>query len=449
MEMRKVNVYDLIDSRRVGRAQYLIIAFCALIMLFDGFDIQVISFIVPVLAKEWHLPKSVIGSIFSAVFFGLLIGNFGIPFLIQRLGTKKMAFIATASFGIFTVLTVAATNVPELIGLRVLAGIGLGSATPCAVGLISEFSPRRTRATFVVWVYMGYAIGFVVAGFCSNALIPSFGWQGPLWLGGVAALVISVLVIPFLPESAAFLSKRGRQTELLRVSKRLFPEVVIKEDEKLITREQKMADSGMRGLFSSRLCLGTFLLWAVFACTLAAFFFLQNWLPTILTSVSFPAGLVVWATASVVVGGMVASLLLAPLMDRTGPYKIMTTLYVFGAISMYAISIAINSSYLVLLMIIFCCGFCISGGATLNIALCSLFYPPALRAPGVAWAYGCGRLGAAGGTYLAGVLYAHDWTPDDMFRVAAVPVLVVAVCIAVMGVCHSQTRKSLEKTFST
>jgi len=36
MEMRKVNVYDLIDSRRVGRAQYLIIAFCALIMLFPS-----------------------------------------------------------------------------------------------------------------------------------------------------------------------------------------------------------------------------------------------------------------------------------------------------------------------------------------------------------------------------------------------------------------------------
>jgi AAHS family 4-hydroxybenzoate transporter-like MFS transporter len=80
MELRTINIYDVIDSRRVGRAQYFIVAFCALIMLFDGFDIQVISFIVPVLAKEWHLPKSVIGSIFSAVFAGLLIGNFGIPF---------------------------------------------------------------------------------------------------------------------------------------------------------------------------------------------------------------------------------------------------------------------------------------------------------------------------------------------------------------------------------
>jgi MFS transporter, AAHS family, 4-hydroxybenzoate transporter len=448
MELRTINIYDVIDSRRVGRAQYFIVAFCALIMLFDGFDIQVISFIVPVLAKEWHLPKSVIGSIFSAVFAGLLIGNFGIPFLIQRFGTKKMAFIATASFGLFTLLTVFATSVPELIVLRVLAGIGLGSATPCAVGLISEFSPKRTRATFVVLVYLGYALGFIVAGFCSNALIPAYGWQGPLWLGGLCALGLSFLVVPFLPESAAFLSKRGRQDELLNVTTRLFPSFALKDGEELVTREEKAMDASVKGLFSARLCLGTFLLWATFACTLAGFFFLQSWLPTILASVSFPSGLVVWATASVVIGGVVGSLLLAPLMDRNGPYRIMSALYVLGAISMYAISVAIRSTHVVLLATIFCCGFCISGGATLNIALCSLFYPPALRAPGVAWAYGFGRLGAAGGTFFAGVLYAHNWTPDALFRVAALPVLVVAVCIAVMGARYSQSRKALEETLS-
>ena len=448
MDVRQLNIYDLIDSRRVGKAQYFIVAFCALVMLFDGFDIQVMSFVVPVLAKEWHLPKAVIGSIFSAVFFGLLIGNFGIPFLIQRFGTKKMAFVATGFFGFFTLLTVFVTNVPQLIGLRVLAGIGLGALTPCAVGLVSEFSPKRTRATFVTLVYLGYALGFITAGFWCDALIPRFGWQGPLWLGGLAALGLSILILPLLPESAAFLSKRNRQTDLVRATQRLFPSFVLQEGAELITREEKAVDASVKGLFSRSLCLGTFLLWVVFACTLAAFYFLSNWLPTVLATVSFPTGLVVWATAMVVIGGVFSSLVLAPLMDRTSPYKILSTLYVLGAISMYAISIAINSSHLVLLTTIFLCGFCISGGATLNIALCSLYYPPALRAPGVAWAYGFGRLGAAGGTYLAGVLYAHNWTPDAMFRVASIPVLVVAVCIAAMGACYSLKKKVIQSTIS-
>jgi AAHS family 4-hydroxybenzoate transporter-like MFS transporter len=448
MDVRQLNIYDLIDSRRVGKAQYFIVAFCALVMLFDGFDIQVMSFVVPVLAKEWHLPKAVIGSIFSAVFFGLLIGNFGIPFLIQRFGTKKMAFVATGFFGLFTLLTVFVTNVPQLIGLRVLAGIGLGALTPCAVGLVSEFSPKKTRATFVTLVYLGYALGFITAGFWCDALIPRFGWQGPLWLGGLAALGLSILILPLLPESAAFLSKLNRQTDLVRATQRLFPSFVLQEGAELITREEQAVDASIKGLFSRHLCLGTFLLWVVFACTLAAFYFLSNWLPTVLATVSFPTGLVVWATAMVVIGGVFSSLVLAPLMDRTSPYKILSALYVLGAISMYAISIAIHSSHFVLLATISFCGFCISGGATLNIALCSLYYPPALRAPGVAWAYGFGRLGAAGGTYLAGVLYAHDWTPDAMFRVASIPVLVVAACIAAMGACYSLKKNVVQSAIS-
>jgi hypothetical protein len=54
MQARQVNVYDLIDSHRIGRREYLIVGFCALLMLFDGFDTQGISFIVPVLAKDWR-----------------------------------------------------------------------------------------------------------------------------------------------------------------------------------------------------------------------------------------------------------------------------------------------------------------------------------------------------------------------------------------------------------
>ncbi|WP_201319648.1 MFS transporter, partial [Burkholderia sp. E168m30] len=252
MEIRKINVYDIIDSRRIGRRQYFIVAFCALLMLFDGFDTQVISFIVPVLAKEWQLPKAVFGAIFSAVFFGLLIGNFGIPFATRRFSTKKIAFVATAAFGLFTVLTVFATSVPQLIALRFLTGIGLGAATPCAVGLVSEFSPKRTRATFVILVYMGYALGFIFAGICSSALIPRFGWEGPLWLGGLAAVGLTVLLVPLLPESVAYLSANAQPGELLRATKRLFPDFTLQADSELVTHEEKPADASVLGLFSAQ-----------------------------------------------------------------------------------------------------------------------------------------------------------------------------------------------------
>jgi MFS transporter, AAHS family, 4-hydroxybenzoate transporter len=430
---RQVNFHDLIDSSGIGKRQLLILAFCSLLMLIDGFDTQVISFIVPVLAKEWQLPKAVLGSIFSAAFFGLLIGNFGVPFVSRRIGTKKMAIIATGAFGLFTLLAAFVSSVPQLIALRVLTGIGLGAATPCAVSLVSEFSPKRTRATFVTLIYIGYSLGFVLAGFFSGGLIPRFGWQSPLWLGGISALVIMVLLTPFLPESATYLVQRRRNAKLITAAQRLFPSYALPVGAEFSAHADKASDTSVKGLFARHLRLGTFLLWIVFIINLAAFYFLQSWLPTVLSSIAFPPSLVIWSTAIMIIGGMVSILAMGPIMDRVSAYQMLAVLYVVGAVSMYGISLAISAPHWVLLATIFLCGFCISGGQTCAIALNALFYPPGLRGAGVAWAYGFGRLGAAGGTYLAGVLYASNWTPASMFRVSAAPVLIAAFCVAWMG----------------
>jgi AAHS family 4-hydroxybenzoate transporter-like MFS transporter len=137
VETRQVNFHEIIDSSAIGGRQYVILAFCSLLMLFDGFNTHVISFIAPVMAKQWHWLKDAFGPIFSAVFFGLLIGHFGVAFITQRVGTKKTTIIAAGAFRLFTLLAASASNLAEQIVLRVLAGIGLGAATTlrCQPGL--------------------------------------------------------------------------------------------------------------------------------------------------------------------------------------------------------------------------------------------------------------------------------------------------------------------------
>lgn len=119
-------------------------------------------------------------------------------------------------------------------------------------------------------------------------------------------------------------------------------------------------------------------------------------------------------------------------MDHIGPYMILSALYLFGGISMLAISIAPGTTHWMLVLTVFCCGFCISSGQKGVVALGSIFYPAALRAAGVAWA-GVGRIGGAAGTCLAGVLYAANWSPNAIFRDAAAPAVVAAICVGVMG----------------
>jgi AAHS family 4-hydroxybenzoate transporter-like MFS transporter len=67
------------------------------------------------------------------------------------------------------------------------------------------------------------------------------------------------------------------------------------------------------------------------------------------------------------------------------------------------------------------------------IALAAVYYPINLRSTGVGWALGIGRLGGIAGPLIAGMLYSAHWTPAEIFRFSAWPVLVAGLSVFVMG----------------
>jgi AAHS family 4-hydroxybenzoate transporter-like MFS transporter len=200
-----IRVSDLIEKRKVGAFQYQTVILCGLVLFIDGFDTQALSYIMPLLAKEWHLPPSVLGSVFSSTLIGLMVGYLFLSSSSDKFGHKRMIVLFTFLFGLFTVATVLVTNVQELIVLRFLTGMGLGAVTPSAVALTGEYSPQRLRASFVLAIYCGFSLGFVAASFAAGELLPRFGWTSLLWVGGLVPIALSVLLWFTLPESLAFL----------------------------------------------------------------------------------------------------------------------------------------------------------------------------------------------------------------------------------------------------
>ena len=55
-------------------------------------------------------------------------------------------------------------------------------------------------------------------------------------------------------------------------------------------------------------------------------------------------------------------------------------------------------------------------------------YPADIRATGVGWALGIGRIGSIVGPLVGGLLLTSKWETHDLFFVAAVPVLAAAAC---------------------
>jgi MFS transporter, AAHS family, 4-hydroxybenzoate transporter len=424
---------NFIDDRPIGRTQWITILMCALVMFLDGFDTQSISYAVPHIAKEWHLAKAALGPIFSAALVGLMAGYLCLSPLSDRFGHRRVVIFSTAAFAAATLACLLAHDVPTLIAFRFLTGVGLGAATPSAVALTGEYSPARLRASFVLAIYCGFSLGFVISGGVAGWAIPHFGWRSLFWIGALVPLILLPFLLACLPEAFSTLTRPGAdRQQALAAFRRIDPHF---PENRLPISQMQTANqrAPLRRLFSDGMGAGTLLLWLVFVINLAEFYAVQSWLPTILTDLGYDSGIVVAATSLVTVGGIVAALVVGPAMDRISPYGTLTLLYVAGCIFTGLVGIAFQTSVPLLLGATFLAGLCVSGGQKSVIALGAIFYPSEIRSTGVGWALGIGRLGGIAGPLLVGSAITAGLPARGVFYLLALPMLVMAIAILAMG----------------
>ncbi|MDT7592582.1 MAG: transporter, family, 4-hydroxybenzoate transporter, partial [Pseudonocardiales bacterium] len=65
-ETATVDVGEVLERARIGGVRVLAVALCALVALFDGFDLQIIGLAVPSIARSLHIPVAGLGAVFSA-----------------------------------------------------------------------------------------------------------------------------------------------------------------------------------------------------------------------------------------------------------------------------------------------------------------------------------------------------------------------------------------------
>ena len=427
-----IHVPSIINDRRLGAFQYGVIVLCGLVMLLDGFDTQAIAYMAPLMAAEWNLSRDVVSLIFSSALAGLMVGYLILSPLSDRIGHRKVLLVSTVMFALLTLATALARNATEVIACRLLTGTGLGAAIPSAVALTSEYSPRRFRASFVLAIYCGFSLGFVVAGAAAAALLPAYGWRSLLWVGGLAPIALAAVLSVSLPESIDFLVRTSADRDRIW-------RLLCRVDPRLSNAPQTNAfttDEHVRGLLSgvveSGRGAGTALLWFVFIINLAEFYALQSWLPDVLTRLGYRIADVALATSLTTTGGIVAAFVVGPAMDRIGSYAPLVVLYAAGALFVALTGATLGGARSMLLTVAFFAGFCVSGGQKSIIALAAVFYPAAVRSTGVGWALGIGRIGGIAGPLLFGILLGR-YAPAGTFYVAAVPMLFAAAAVAFMG----------------
>jgi AAHS family 4-hydroxybenzoate transporter-like MFS transporter len=192
-------------------------------------------------------------------------------------------------------------------------------------------------------------------------------------------------------------------------------------------------------LFRQGRTFGTLMLWTMFFTNLLANFFLQNWIPTLAHDNGIDLRTAVIIGTMYQVGGVLASLLVGWPIDKFGPFKVIPLLFLFAIPFVALIGQAVDSVTL-LMVLTFGAGFCIVGGQNSSNALAAIFYPTAMRATGVGWALGIGRIGAILGPLIAGQLLAEHWSYGALFLLGAIAPVCATTAVFSMGRVYGKVK---------
>lgn len=427
--MNSIDVRAVIDRSRIGGLQVLVLVLCAACLVIDGFDVQAISYVAPTIIAQWNISKAELGPVFSAGLIGMAVGAFILGSAADRIGRRPVLIGAVLGVAICMFVTAYANTAFELIVLRFLAGIGMGIIIPNAGALVSEFSPARIRVSLVMITSSGFILGGVLGGAVAAVLIPTFGWRSVFIASGLAPLVLGAVMLVVLPESPRFLIMKGRRLDAARRSlARIDPTQQFTPDTRLIASEEPRKGVPLLQLFASGLGMGTAMMWIGNFMNLLCVYFLANWLPVIMSAAGYDGTQAVLAGTLFWAGGMVGNILLGWFIERRGFGPTLATTFLAGAMAIALVGQAVDSVTLARIAIV-AAGLFVLGGQTALNALAAEYYPTAIRATGMSWALGVGRLGSILGPLIGAELLRHDWAPRDLFTAAALPALLTFTAI--------------------
>jgi AAHS family 4-hydroxybenzoate transporter-like MFS transporter len=428
-----LNLEELVDGQKFGRFNINLLIWSFLAMVADGFDLAGLASAAPELARTWHVAPKAFAPALSASLFGILFGAPLLGHAGDRFGRKTLIVTGCVVFSLGTLAMVWATNLDQVVALRVLAGVGIGGLMPNAIALNSELAPRRLRATLVVLMFTGITAGAGIPGLIQAWLIPRHGWQVMFWIGGLAPLIFAVCLLFALPESVKFLAfKPERRAEFLRSVRRLRRDLAISDDAQFVGAPAAQENGlGMEAIFRGSFAWITPLLWVCFASALMANFFLNSWLPLIFEGSGLTAKQSGIATSLYHSGGTIGGLLVSLALGRFG-FTVIALLFLCATLAIAAIGFP-GLSYMAMVSVVALSGFCTLGAQFGNNAASGLLYPTAARSSGVGWALGIGRFGSIAGPLVGGLLIGMKVPARQLFVLAAIPMVagfIASICVA-------------------
>jgi benzoate transport len=425
---------ELIPTGSFSAKQLGLLSLCFVVTMIDGFDILIIAFAAPAIIADLALEPSGMGIVFSAGVLGMTVGAMFMSSLADIYGRKAVISGCLILSGIATLCVFYSYTVTQLVILRFVTGLGLGTLLAVLPALTGEFSPAKYRTLVLAILIACTNVGSVLGGLISSIVISSLGWKSIFFFAGLLTLVTGCIFYIVAPESMAYLSKRhsGRNA-LERINSSLnrigYPAV-----ESLPENASPSSEfASVRSLLISSRIRRTLLAWVTFFLGFSTIYFINSWLPKILVDAGLSHEQGIRGVVVVTFGAIVGSVLIGWLARWISINRLIAAAFLSGAIllvllsGMIAAGEALNTSMVWLTLGLV--GMTVVGAFSNLYSVALSLYPAEIRSTGLGWCVGLGRGGAVVSPAIAGWLASAGISMQEIIIYFAVPMVIATITI--------------------
>ncbi|MET9327606.1 MFS transporter [Tsukamurella sp. NPDC003166] len=443
------------NGAATGKRGLGVAVLCMFLNLVDGFDLLIISFVLPNLPTHSKNPNDPLnfattsekGLIVSFGLVGMAVGAIGLARLADRYGRRLIALVGIVVNLIGLVLSALSPNAELMMGARFITGAGIGMVSVVIVVAAQESAAPKYRNLATGLVMIGYPLGSVLAALSTNVITSTFGsnWKALFLTGAGLAAAAFVLAFVGLPES------------------------VKAEEQTFEATEHPSAEEKNPALLGKSLIAATLLLCVGYMTVSGVFNFAAGLTPDFVktaivngidpaatkeavaaaTSAARQTGQDVglWLSLGCLVGAVSLSLigLVVSAVRLTWVYCVIAVVAMVGFAN--AFPGPGHSPSLALYFFAVALGVGIFGGISSYSALVPLAYPPLARAKGYGAMLGFGRAGAIAAPLISGFIV-REIGPQSLYNYINI-LLVVALGCAIGVVVVMRRRPPLSSSAPT
>ena len=429
---------------------------------FDAFDALSLAFVLPVLVRQWSITPAEIGWLIAIGYLGQFVGALLFGGLAERYGRVRSVAGATALMSVMSIACAMSGSFASLLTMRLVQGIGVGGEMPVAAVYINELSRAQGRGRFFLLYELIFPIGLMMTGQIGAVLVPTLGWQVMFLIGGVPGLIVTALLLR-LPESPRWLISKGRLAEADAVIREIEastkPGFGIRDpgfesqvsigrrggpslsDEARRAKSEGPPEARSRwtelvsGVYRGR----TLIVWTLWACAYFITNGLNNWMPTLYSSVyRLSLGQALRAGTLTNVAQVVILFGCAFAIDRVGRRRWTAAGFAAGSVLLALLgTFAAHSVTAVIALVTVSYGIVGSVNAVLYLYTPEI-YPTRMRAIGTGAATCWLRLASAAAPVLVGYLVAAEGTGAVFLMFAGAGVV---GALAAIGMLETRNRR--------